>query len=193
MLSILRNYLKCYISLFMRCYGNYDYLSEDSNCCVSHMLHWIWNREGFLRDIGIFLSYLSEDVLGFVYNKTCNHKCLLGWKVYGDEQIAVNIFEKYDDMCSKTYFRQWQQGKSTEHLTVAWCFYYKRNVVKPKYTARQILQCNYNDCAKLLYQEGKILDLLPPLQTRWWWFRFFAVVKGTLSRADTEVLFRTRR
>ena len=30
----------------------------------------------------------------------------------------ANIFEKYG-MCSKIYFRQWQQGKSIEQLTVA--------------------------------------------------------------------------
>ena len=47
-----------------------------------------------------------------------NHKCVGCWKVYGNEQAARNIFEKYE-MCSKIYFRQWQQGKSIEQLTVA--------------------------------------------------------------------------
>ena len=45
-------------------------------------------------------------------------KCVGCWKVYGDEQAARSIFEKYE-MCSKIYSRQWQQGKSIEQLTVA--------------------------------------------------------------------------
>ena len=72
----------------------------------------------FPHEIGLFLSYPPEDVLGFICNRACNHKCVGCWKVYGDEQAARNIFEKYE-MCSKIYSRQWQQGKSIEQLTVA--------------------------------------------------------------------------
>ena len=75
-------------------------------------------QEGFPHEIGLFLSYPPEDVLGFICNRACNHKCVGCWKVYGDEQTAKNIFEKYE-MCSKIYSRQWQQGKSIEQLTVA--------------------------------------------------------------------------
>ena len=72
----------------------------------------------FPHEIGLFLSYPPEDVLGFICNRACNHKCVGCWKVYGDEQAARNLFEKYE-MCSKIYFRQWRQGKSIEQLTVA--------------------------------------------------------------------------
>ena len=75
-------------------------------------------RGEFPHEIGLFLSYPPEDVLGFICNRACNHKCVGCWKVYGNEQAARNIFEKYE-MCSKIYFRQWQQGKSIEQLTVA--------------------------------------------------------------------------
>ncbi len=75
-------------------------------------------RGDFPHEIGLFLSYLPEDVLGFICNGACNHKCVGCWKVYGDEQAARSIFEKYE-MCSKIYSRQWQQGKSIEQLTVA--------------------------------------------------------------------------
>ena len=64
------------------------------------------------------MSYPPEDVLGFICNRACSHKCVGCWKVYGDEQAARNIFAKYE-MCSKIYSRQWQQGKSIEQLTVA--------------------------------------------------------------------------
>ena len=75
-------------------------------------------QEEFPHEIGLFLSYPPEDVLGFICNRACNHKCVGCWKVYGDEQAARSIFEKYE-MCSKIYSRQWQQGKSIEQLTVA--------------------------------------------------------------------------
>ena len=72
----------------------------------------------FPHEIGLFLGYPPEDVRGFIHNKACNFKCSGCWKVYGDEQAAKSIFEKYN-VCSKIYFQQWQQGKSIEQLTVA--------------------------------------------------------------------------
>ena len=68
--------------------------------------------------MGLFLSYPPEDVKGFIDHRANDFKCAGLWKVYGDEQTARNIFEKYE-MCSKIYSRQWQQGKSIEQLTVA--------------------------------------------------------------------------
>ena len=75
-------------------------------------------KYGYAPEIGLFLSYPPEDVLGFIQNGACKHKCVGCWKVYGDEQTAKNTFEKYD-MCSKAYSRQWLRGKSIEQLTVA--------------------------------------------------------------------------
>lgn len=76
------------------------------------------SEEEFPHEIGLFLSYPPENVLGFIQNGACKHKCVGCWKVYGDERAAKNIFEKYD-MCSKAYSRQWLRGKSIEQLTVA--------------------------------------------------------------------------
>ena len=72
----------------------------------------------FPHEIGLFLSYPPEDVLGFILNKACNHKCVGCWKVYSDEQAAKCIFRRYKK-CSKIYSQQWEQGKSIEQLTVA--------------------------------------------------------------------------
>lgn len=95
----------------------YGYTPENPNCCVVHLMRRLCAEE-FPHEIGLFLSYPPEDVLGFIQNRACNHKCVGCWKVYGDEQAAKNIFEKHDKF-SKAYFRQWQQGKSIEQLTVA--------------------------------------------------------------------------
>ena len=59
-------------------------------------------------------------------------------------------------------------------------------------TIRQILQCNYNDCAKSLYQEGKILELVAAFANEMMDQNSDAV-KGELSRADSETLLRVRR
>ena len=96
----------------------YGYLPENLHACVIHLIHRLCSAEEFPHEIGLFLSYPPEDVLGFILNSACNHKCVGCWKVYGNEQEAKSIFEKYR-LCSQIYFRQWKQGKSIEQLTVA--------------------------------------------------------------------------
>ena len=96
----------------------YGYAPENPYCCVVHLIRRLCAEEEFPHEIGLFLSYPPEDVLGFIQNGACKHKCVGCWKVYGDEQTAKNTFEKYD-MCSKAYSRQWLRGKSIEQLTVA--------------------------------------------------------------------------
>lgn len=96
----------------------YDYLPEHLSACVIHLIHRLRSAGEFPHEIGLFLSYPPEDVQGFILNKASNHKFSGCWKVYGDEQAAKSTFEKYN-VCSKTYFQQWKQGKSIEQLTVA--------------------------------------------------------------------------
>ena len=96
----------------------YGYLPENPNACVTHLIRRLHSAKGFPHEIGLFLSYPPEDVLGFILNNACHHKCVGCWKVYGDEQMAKSLFEKYDQ-CAKIYFQQWKQGKSIEQLTVA--------------------------------------------------------------------------
>lgn len=97
---------------------HYGYMPENPNACVMHLIRRLRSTEEFPHEIGLFLSYPPKDVLGFILNRACNHKCQGCWKVYGDEKAAKRIFEKYD-LCSKIYFQQWKQGKSIEQLTVA--------------------------------------------------------------------------
>ena len=94
------------------------YPPRNSERCVVRLIQRLAEEKEFPHEIGLFLSYPPEDVLGFICNRACNHKCVGCWKVYGDEQAAKNIFEKYE-VCSKIYSLQWQQGKSIEQLTVA--------------------------------------------------------------------------
>jgi len=88
------------------------------HACLRELKRRLQAGGTFPHEIGLFLGYPPEDVAGFMTHQGKHCKCVGCWKVYGDEQTARNIFEKYE-MCSKIYSRQWQQGKSIEQLTVA--------------------------------------------------------------------------
>jgi hypothetical protein len=60
----------------------------------------------FPHEIGLFLGYPVEDVLGFVRHKGRNYKFCGYWKVYGDVEQAKLRFRQYDacrDLMSMTY------------------------------------------------------------------------------------------
>ena len=95
-----------------------DYLPERVNQCVIRLIQRLKSEGTFPHEIGLFLGYPPEDVLGFIHNKGRNHKCIGCWKVYGDEATARAVFRKYRE-CTRIYCRQWRQGKSIERLTVA--------------------------------------------------------------------------
>ena len=84
-----------------------------------HLIHRLRSEEEFPHEIGLFLSYPPEDVLGFICNPGVQSQVRgLLEGLTATNRPPKNIFEKYE-MCSKIYSRQWQQGKSIEQLTVA--------------------------------------------------------------------------
>ena len=68
--------------------------------------------------MGLFLSYPPEDVKGFIDHRATNFKCAGLWKVYGDEEKARSLFEKYRK-CTEIYCALWQSGLKLEQLAVA--------------------------------------------------------------------------
>jgi hypothetical protein len=50
----------------------------------------------FPHEIGFFLGYPSEDVLGFIQQKGKNYKYCGLWKVYGSVKKAMDIFRHYE-------------------------------------------------------------------------------------------------
>lgn len=60
------------------------------------------------HEIGLFLGYPLEDVVGFIRNRGRNFTCCGYWKAYGDPAAARRRFaqyRRYTDMC-KERFRQ---------------------------------------------------------------------------------------
>jgi hypothetical protein len=51
---------------------------------------------GCPHEVGLFLGYPLEDVLGFIKNRGSRYKLCGPWKVYGDVEQARNNFRKYD-------------------------------------------------------------------------------------------------
>ncbi len=84
----------------------YDY---PYNADISEYLEVLSNRilesDSFPHEIGIFLGYPIEDVIGFIQNKGENFKLCGCWKVYGCENSARRAFENYDKcrkfLCNK--------------------------------------------------------------------------------------------
>ena len=63
----------------------------------------------FPHEIGFFLGYQPADVFCFIKQKGQNYKCVGYWKVYGDEQKALRIFQCYEN-CRETLMEQVAAG-----------------------------------------------------------------------------------
>lgn len=63
----------------------------------------------FPHEIGIFLGYPPEDVIGFIENKGENYVFSGYWKVYGNAEQAKRTFSNYDK-CRKFLCNKLNQG-----------------------------------------------------------------------------------
>ena len=94
------------------------YCVNSPKCLIRNLIARLNSCEDFPHEVGLFLGYPPEDVLGFIQNQARGDKCVGCWKVYGDEEKAKKTFERYKK-CTNTYCRCYMQGKSVERLTVA--------------------------------------------------------------------------
>ena len=72
----------------------------------------------FPHEIGFFLGYPYDDVVGFIENKGKNSLCSGCWKVYCDECEARKTFRRFDK-CKEMYRLMFQKGKTVCQLTIA--------------------------------------------------------------------------
>lgn len=93
----------------------YPYMYPDK--CVALLADKLNNSADFPHEIGLFLSYPPEDVLGFIENKAEGCKCVGCWKVYGDEGKAMKTFAKYRK-CTDVYCEMHRKGAPLEKLTI---------------------------------------------------------------------------
>lgn len=94
------------------------YIGTNIGTALSTLRAHLTEGEEFPHEIGVFLGYPVEDVIGFIRNKGQNCKCVGCWKVYCDECKAAKTFARYKK-CEAVYLRLWEQGRSVRQLTVA--------------------------------------------------------------------------
>lgn len=82
------------IQHFLHSYGYH------MNCSLHYYLKKLSERiscyDEFPHEIGAFLDYPYEDIVGFIANKGKNFKICGCWKVYGDTATAKRTFSNYD-------------------------------------------------------------------------------------------------
>ena len=72
----------------------------------------------FPHEIGVFLGYPLEDVIGFIRNKGQCFCCLGCWKAYSNEAQARRVFALYEK-CRNVYLSCYRRGFGVARLTVA--------------------------------------------------------------------------
>lgn len=85
---------------------------------LEHLRSRLAESDDFPHEIGVFLGYPVEDVIGFIENAGQNCKCSGCWKVYCNECEAIRTFARFKK-CREVYLRLWNEGRSILQLTVA--------------------------------------------------------------------------
>ena len=73
--------------------------------------------DSFPHEIGLFLGYPPEDVIGFIRNKGRNCLCSGCWKAYANAAEARRTFARYKK-CRAVYARRYAEGVPLSRLTV---------------------------------------------------------------------------
>ena len=89
---------------------------------VSEKLKTLSNRlcldKDFPHEIGVFLGYPLEDVIGFIENQGENYMYCGHWKVYSNLKKAIKKFNTYNN-CTLYCKERFAQGDSVARLAVA--------------------------------------------------------------------------
>lgn len=97
---------------------NYGYRDFSVGNCISTLKSRIAGSDEFPHEIGLFLGYPLEDVIGFIENAGENSKCVGCWKVYCNECEAIKLFARFK-RCKEVYTRLFNNGRSIEQLAIA--------------------------------------------------------------------------
>ena len=75
-------------------------------------------EQDYPHEIGLFLGYPLEDVVGFIENRGRNYTFCGYWKAYGDPAAARRRFAQYR-RCTETCSRRFRQGATILELIAA--------------------------------------------------------------------------
>lgn len=116
-------YRKCYLERDLTSVSARQILQErqypdDIDSCINHLGQRLKTCSEFPHEIGLFLGYPTEDIIGFICNKASNSKYTGTWKVYGDVAKAKKSFEQFEK-CTDIYYKVFKKGLPLERLVVA--------------------------------------------------------------------------
>lgn len=97
--------------------ASYGYREYDINSCLKRLKERLTEYDDFPHEIGVFLGYPLEDVIGFIIHKGKNCKLSGIWKVYGNVAEAGTVFQKLKK-CSDIYVKVFHEGRSITQITV---------------------------------------------------------------------------
>jgi len=102
------------VQRFLAAYG---YGGMSMAQALVHLKRRLAECDPFPHEIGVFLGYPLNDVIGFIENGGQNAKCSGCWKVYGDECEAKRAFARFEK-CRSVCTRLWNEGRSVGQLAV---------------------------------------------------------------------------
>lgn len=94
--------------------------TEEMSCehCLNRLKQKAREQGGCPHEIGIFLGYPIEDVIGFIQNNGKKCQACGCWKVYGNVESKLRLFELYSH-CRHTVCRALARGVSLQQLARA--------------------------------------------------------------------------
>ena len=92
--------------------------ASDTGSLLEQLSLRVCAKREFPHEIGVFLGYPLEDVVGFIDNKGRNFTCCGCWKTYGDPAEAEKRFRLYAK-CTSVYQRLFARGTPILRLAVA--------------------------------------------------------------------------
>lgn len=93
-------------------------VGEDSRGLLRQLSRRLCLDREFPHEIGVFLGYPLEDVIGFIQNRGKNFTCSGYWKAYGDPEAARRRFDQYR-RCTAAYTARFLRGATVAQLLAA--------------------------------------------------------------------------
>jgi len=94
------------------------YPSSNMDGCIEELARRVNIKGEFPHEIGLFIGYPIEDVVGFMEKGADGSKYCGAWRVYGDVDKAKKIFALYRK-CRKVYTNAYTKNNNFEKLIIS--------------------------------------------------------------------------
>ena len=98
--------------------GRMGYLGHSCAALLEQLRRRLHAEQDFPHEIGVFLGYPLEDVVGFIENHGQNYTCCGCWKAYGDPSAAEARFASYRQ-CTALCRGRYESGVDLTQLIAA--------------------------------------------------------------------------